>query len=114
MLDWWSDQREAILLPATTLPEITYLLGKRIGRDAEEAFVRAVASGEFTVEPLEEEDIARAGDLLGTYRDVPLGFVDASIVATAERLGITTLLTTDRRHFPIVRPRHLGAFRLAP
>jgi len=36
------------------------------------------------------------------------------IVAIAERLGLSTIATTDRRHFASVRPRHVAAFRLVP
>jgi predicted nucleic acid-binding protein len=45
---------------------------------------------------------------------VPVGTVDASVVATAERLGIVEVATLDRRHFSVVRPRHTEAFRLLP
>ena len=41
-----------------------------------------------------------------------LGTVDASVVAAAERLGITAIATLDRRHFSVVRPRHVEAFAL--
>ena len=44
----------------------------------------------------------------------PLGGSDASVIAIAERRSITTILTTDRRHFAAVRPRHVGAFELLP
>ncbi len=101
-------------LPVTVLPEITYLLERRIGAQAEEAFVRAVVDGEFDIESLETDDLARAADLVGVYRDAPLGFVDASVVAMAERLEVTTVLTTDRRHFALVRPSHVAALRLVP
>lgn len=67
-----------------------------------------------SIEPLYDEDVVRAAELMGIYRDAPLGFVDASIVAQAERLGIVSLLTTDRRHFSLVRPRHISSFRLEP
>ncbi len=40
--------------------------------------------------------------------------VDASVVATTERLSERQLLTLDRRHFTIVRPRHTDAFELLP
>lgn len=46
--------------------------------------------------------------------DLPLGFVDASVVAVAERLGERQVATLDRRHFSVVRPRHVKAFRLVP
>lgn len=101
-------------MPVTVLPEVTFLLQTRLGPDAEIAFVRSVADGELTVEGLADDDVTRAADLMATYRDTPLGFVDATVVAQAERLGIVEVLTADRQHFALVRPRHIEAFRLEP
>jgi hypothetical protein len=39
---------------------------------------------------------------------------EVTVVATAERLKITRILTTDRRDFSLVRPRHCSAFELLP
>jgi len=50
--------------------------------------------------------------LTSTYET--LGFVDASVVAIAERLQLHTIATTDRRDFGIVRPAHVGRFTLVP
>jgi len=112
--DWIASSREALLVPVTTLTEITYLLGVRCGPAAEERFVRDVASGEHVFEPLAAGDVLRAADLMHSYADLPLGFVDASIVAMAERLQVRDLLTTDRRHFGVVRPAHCERFKLLP
>lgn len=114
MRQWIASSGHTLLLPVTTLAEITYLLGARGGAAAEERFVRDVAAGEHLVEPLAAGDVQRAADLMATYADLPLGFVDASIVAMAERLDITALLTTDRRHFGVVRPAHCPRLRLVP
>jgi len=38
----------------------------------------------------------------------------AWIVAAAERLGVGTIATLDRRHFTVVRPAHKNAFELVP
>lgn len=111
---WWTGAKRDVLLPVTILPETTYLLHQRIGPHAEAAFIRAVEGGDFEWVGLEPRDLKRAADLLQTYRDQPVGFVDASIVAMAERLDVTTILTTDRRHFGVIRPAHAGAFVLAP
>lgn len=46
--------------------------------------------------------------------DFPLGAVDASVVAVAERLGTDLVVTLDRRHFGAVRPLHAEALRLLP
>jgi uncharacterized protein len=114
VVEWWRANREPVVVPVCVLPEVCYLLHTRISQQAEAAFVRAVAKGEFVVEPLEPEDITRAAMLVGKYADLELGFVDATLIATAERLDATEVLTTDRRHFSAVRPRHVGALRLSP
>ena len=48
------------------------------------------------------------------YADLSLGVVDAAVIATAERLGVTEVATLDRRHFSVVRPRHTPALTLLP
>jgi predicted nucleic acid-binding protein len=112
VIEWWSANSSPIVVPVTVLPEICYLLRSRISTEAEAAFVRAVEAGEFVVEPIDQEDIVRADTIIGKYED--LGFVDATVVAAAERLDATEILTTDRRHFSQVRPRHTRAFTLSP
>jgi len=59
-------------------------------------------------------DWLRIAELVGTYRDLPLGTVDASIVAAAERLDLTSVATFDRRHFGVVKPLHAEGFELLP
>jgi len=66
------------------------------------------------VEQLDSEDLLRMAELVIQYADLPLGSVDASVIAVAERLGVTTVMTIDRRHFTVVRPRHVDAFNLLP
>jgi predicted nucleic acid-binding protein len=114
VVEWWRANREPIVVPVCVLPEVCYLLHTRISPLAEAAFVRAVAKGEFIVEQLEPEDMTRASVLIGKYADLKLGLVDATVIAAAERLDATDVLTTDRRHFSAVRPRHIGALRLIP
>jgi len=86
----------------------------RVSPRVEEDFLRGVADGDFELVELTSVDYARMAELVGDYGDLPLGTTDASIIALAERLGVTEIATTDRRHFTVVRPRHLGAFTLLP
>ncbi len=111
---WWAAEPRRIVIPVTVLPEVSYLLQTRISPAAELAFIRAVADGDFVTEPLEVEDVARATALMQEYADLPLGFVDATVLATAERLGAREILTTDRRHFGVLRPRHRRSIALVP
>ncbi|MFI7627711.1 hypothetical protein [Microbispora rosea] len=53
-------------------------------------------------------------ELVERYVDLPLGLVDAAVIAIAERLGLREVATVDQRHFRIVRPRHVEAFTLLP
>ncbi len=103
-----------LVVPALVVAEVAYLLGDRIGQDAELAFAQSLRDGDFQVEPVEPSDWARIADLVDQYGDLPLGIADASVVATCERLGAETLATLDRRHFSVVRPRHCRALTLLP
>ena len=111
---WWATHGDRVVVPVVVLPEVCHLLHTRIGPAAEEAFIRSVAEREFALEALEEEDLPRAADVMRRYADLSLGFVDAAVTAMAERLESRELLTTDRKHFGVVRPRHARAFALLP
>jgi uncharacterized protein len=103
-----------LLVPALVVTEVSYLLSDRIGPHAELAFARAVAAGELVVEPVLDSEWQRIAELTEQYLDLPLGMVDASVVALAERHEIDTIATLDRRHFATVKPRHVAAFTLMP
>ncbi len=103
-----------LVVPVLVVTEVAYLVATRLGTDAEVRFLGDLASGAFTAEPVHPRDWLRIAELTSRYRDLPLGFVDASVVAAAERLGVTELATVDRRHFSVVRPRHAAAFTLLP
>ena len=53
-------------------------------------------------------------ELVRRYDDLPVGTTDASVIGLAERLGVTELATLDRRHFTVVRPRHVSALTPLP
>lgn len=48
------------------------------------------------------------------YQGLPLGTTDASVIAVCERLGLVEVAPLDRRHFTVVRPRHVKALTLLP
>jgi uncharacterized protein len=102
------------VLPTLVVTEAAYLIATRLGTEAEVRFLGDLAAGAFAVEPVDPPDWLRIAELVARYRDLPLGTVDASVVATAERLGIVEVATVDRRHFSVVRPRHTDALTLLP
>lgn len=101
-----------LLVPATVLTEVCWLLEQR--PDIEAAFLDAVAAGEFELVPLTSGDLARMAELVRGYASLPLGTVDASVIAIAERMNLPAVATLDQRHFTIVRPRHVPALTLLP
>ena len=66
------------------------------------------------LEPIAALDLERVNQILEQYADSQLDFVDAVIVAIAERVGITRVLTLDRRDFSLVRPKHCDYFEILP
>ena len=105
---------ETLVVPVTVVPEVCYLLNTHLGQESERKLIASIIHGELRIEGLTNEDFRRSFQLLETYSDMNIGFVDASLVAMAERLKIHRLLTTDRKHFSIIRPRHSPAFELLP
>ncbi len=105
---------QPIFVPTTILPEVDYLATKYIGAHASRAFMKGLNAGEMTVMTFEANDLERAVAVMERYPDVPLGLVDASLVALAEKHRIKKILTFDRRHFSLVRPQGIDYFELLP
>lgn len=103
----------SLIVPASVVVETAQLIQNRLGSRAETGFARQVAA-RMNVIDLDDAGYARVVELLETYEDLRLGFVDASVVATAERLQVTTLASLNRRDFLVVRPSHVPAFELVP
>lgn len=102
------------LLPIPVAVEAAWFIAARLGAHAENVFIASVAAGDFEMIDLTPTDWARCAALTRQYLDLGLGLVDASVVATAERLGITTVASIDRRDLLVVRPAHCDAFELIP
>ena len=106
--------REPIVLPVPAITEVAYLLARDINNEAAADFIASLAASELIVETPHEEDYSRSAEILRRYADAKVDFVDALIVAIAERLNITRILTLDRRDFQMIRPKHCSSFELFP
>lgn len=101
-------------MPQLVITEVAYLIATRLGVSAEVRFIGDLASGTLISEPVRVDDWLRIAELVARYGDLPLGTVDASLVAAAERMDIKAIATLDRRDFAVVRPKHVTAFELLP
>jgi predicted nucleic acid-binding protein len=110
-----SDPGDEIGTPALVVAEVCHLFKRSPHQPQPEvAFLRLIAGGKIVSLAPTRDDYDRMADLVDRYASLPLGAADASVVAIAERLGVTRIATVDRRDFTVVRPRHVRAFELIP
>ena len=107
-------QQRLIFFPQTVLAEVAYLLGRNAGISIVAAFLRGIAPSRFTLMALSDSNLMRVAGILEKYADSRIDFVDASVMAVAERYNISTVLTLDQRDFRIFRPQHCNSFELLP
>lgn len=105
---------EEIVLPIPAITETAYFISKNLGAFAHADFIHGLPEMNVIFEAPTPEDYVRSAEILRKYDDANIGFVDACIVAMAERLHITRILTIDRRHFGIFKPSHCDAFEILP
>ncbi len=105
---------DSLMLPISVLPEVCYLIASRLGHVAMRRFLQELVASDTILEPITLYDLERISEILGQYADSQLDFVDATIIAIAERQNISRILTLDRRDFTIIRPRHCPYFEILP
>ncbi|MDZ7836890.1 MAG: PIN domain-containing protein [Actinomycetota bacterium] len=100
------------VIPSPAVPEICYMLNSRFGSYVELQFIQQVADSVFYLEPVSYMDILRIGEILNHYSQMDIGYVDAAIIAIAERLNVNKLITLDKKHFSVVVPKNFEGFDL--
>jgi uncharacterized protein len=102
------------VVPAPVLVEFDYFAARKLDRRAMIKLTDEIGHGKYQIEDLTDADYQRVADLLRTYADLHVGFVDAAVLAVTERLREPKLATLDHRHFSVMRPRHVDALELLP
>jgi predicted nucleic acid-binding protein len=102
------------IVPDVVLVEVAYLTRRAGGAPSVARFLEYFASGGFQTEALTMQDVHRARELIETYVDARLDFVDVCIMAIAERLDIRRVATIDPRDFLLIRPAHCEHFDILP
>jgi predicted nucleic acid-binding protein len=112
LLALFDEQPTDWVLPWAILAEVDYLVGVHVGVRAQEAWLDDLASGAFQIEWGSQADLTRAREIARRHRSLAIGLVDATVMATAERLHAESIATLDLRHFGAVAIR--GTPRLLP
>jgi len=103
-----------LFIPLTILPEVDYLATKYLGKVVSRAFLGEIIAGAFKHINLDSADIQDIAKTMTTYADIPIRFVDASILVLSDRHAISHILTLDHRHFSIIRSQKSGLLTLLP
>jgi uncharacterized protein len=109
-----SEARGARIVPAPVLVELDHLASRGRDRRGIATMLDEIGRGAYEVEELTMADYERVREILITYADLHVGFVDAAVLAIVERLREPKLATLDHRHFSVMRPRHVDALELLP
>jgi predicted nucleic acid-binding protein len=106
---WLAANDEPLVVPSPVVTETCCFIERDGSPEPEADFLESFGPGEiFEMTDLSPGDWSRTADLVRTYADLPLGVVDASVVAIAERLGSTQIATLDHPslHRRSTGPRH--------
>jgi hypothetical protein len=109
-----SDPQMIGVVPEVILPEVTFLFLREGGVKAVVEFLDQFAAANMSLQSINRTDIHRAKNIMATYLDARLDFVDCVIMALSERMNIDTVCTLDRRDFSIFRPVHCDYLSLLP
>jgi len=107
-------ERQALVTTELAIAEADYLILDRLGVTVELDFLEDLASGTFSVECLNRDELGTARTVVERYRDLRLGLADASIVVLAYRYRTLRILTFDERAFRRVEPLQGGHFLILP
>jgi predicted nucleic acid-binding protein len=106
--------QESLVIPAPVLVEVDYWISQRLHPGIIVALLDDIDTGAYRVEDVDQADYRRVRELCDQYADSDIGFVDAAVLAITERLREPKLATLDKRHFGLLRPRHVRALQLLP
>lgn len=104
--------KEPLITNWPVLTEAMYLLN--FSQVAQELCLEFIKSAGIAVRGGNSEDLSRIRQLMKQYKDLPVDFIDASIIALAEAEDVTTIFTLDHKDFRVYSPKHIKRFRLIP
>jgi hypothetical protein len=94
------------------ITEAVWLL--RAHQGAVQQLLRSIGEGFLVLLPLAGDEANAIADLMKKYEDIRPQLADAALVYLAQREGIATIFTLDRRDFAVYRNSRKRAFRIVP
>jgi predicted nucleic acid-binding protein len=109
VLEGWSGR---IVTTEAVLTETLHLVGPRW--QSQKVCLEFLLRGAFLMVPPSQESIKRVSVLMEKYRDIPMDYADATLVALGEELGTDLVFTLDHRGFSSYRLNQRKKFQLVP
>jgi hypothetical protein len=101
-----------IVTTEAVLTETLYLVGPQWR--AQKTSLEFILRGAFQLVPSSPTSLKRVSALMEKYRNVPMDFADATLVALGEELETDRVFTLDRRGFSAYRMNRNRAFQIIP
>jgi predicted nucleic acid-binding protein len=101
-----------IVTTEAVLTETLYLVGPQWR--AQKNVLEFVLRGAFQLVPSSPASLKRVSALMEKYRNVPMDFADATLVALGEQLETDWVFTLDRRGFSTFRMHRNRPFQIIP
>ena len=101
-----------IITTEAVLTETLYLVGPQWR--AQTTCLEFLLRGAFQMVPSSPASLKRVSALMEKYRNVPMDFADATLVALGEELQTDWAFTLDRRGFSTYRMNRRKPFRMIP
>jgi len=76
--------------------------------------LRSISEGFLVLLPLTDSDANAIAEVMSKYREMQPQLADAALVHLAQREGINTIFTLDRRDFAVYRNSQKRSFRILP
>ncbi|MBI4690710.1 MAG: PIN domain-containing protein [Nitrospirae bacterium] len=111
-VDFFRSFKGEIFTTEPVLTETLYLLGPSI--IAEKNCIDFILKGGAALVPQSAASLSRAITLMEKYKDIPMDFADATLVAFAEDADINEIFTLDLRGFNAYRIHGKRTFEIWP
>lgn len=109
VLDAWHG---TIVTTEAVLTETLYLVGPQW--QTQKVCLEFLRRGAFLLIPGSRASINRVTALMEKYRNVPMDYADATLVALGEELNTDQVFTLDRRGFSAYRLNQRKSFQISP
>ena len=92
-------ERSSLMVTNGVLIELDHMLRRRVNAHTARRVIDELTNGAYAVVESSRDDLRRALAIMDRFHDRGLSLTDASLLELADRAGVSTIFTLDRRDF---------------